>query len=164
MSIPADPDRDADLILSSAIDELVMLRKRIQEDFKANPYGTEDTVTSIDDEYGKSEDMSNMPALIRWVEKGRKEATERGAIFDTSFRCVSEGGSLFYFDPEILVDTLNRAKQALREAEDKLTSTHHVANDYVNGNRVVSQTNWRPLRDRIAETLAEVREALKELP
>jgi len=56
------------------------------------------------DEITESVTESSMDALIDWVKAGRISAASHGAIFDTGFRAVSEGGEILYFDPEVIVD------------------------------------------------------------
>lgn len=47
-------------------------------------------------EFQRPEDTSSLQALCRWVEA----FAVRGEVIDTGFRCVSEGGDVFEFDPE----------------------------------------------------------------
>lgn len=70
-----------------------------------------DTRLPVDIVHSKDDDVTTMQALARWVAAKRADCKQTGDIFDTTFRCVSEGGELFYFDPEVLVDLLWHYRQ-----------------------------------------------------
>ena len=46
-----------------------------------------------------------------------------------------------------------RLREALEDALEKLRSAHHVAEAYVTADRTVGETSWRPLRDRLHESI-----------
>jgi hypothetical protein len=58
-------------------------------------------------------------------------------------------------------------REALEDAEDKLRSARHVAEAYLVADRNAAETNWRALRDRLAESFTKCHAALaatKEKP
>lgn len=69
-------------------------------------------VTITQEEYeslkGKIEHEPSLDAphgledIRRWVVAEKKRIEAEGNFFDDMFRCVDEGGDVFYFDPEVL--------------------------------------------------------------
>lgn len=65
----------------------------------------------------------SVEVLVEWVKKSKKECEAEGSIFDTGFRCVSEGGTIWEFDPEE-IEALSDDNQKLREALGGLRCAH----------------------------------------
>lgn len=49
-----------------------------------------------------SQDLKHdtIDVLVAWVKRSKAECEAKGSIFDTGFRCVSEDGTIWEFDPE----------------------------------------------------------------
>ena len=62
---------------------------------------------------------SAVAGLVVWVTRLKKECAARGSVFDAGFRCVSEGGAIWYFDPESIV-ALAQSERAWREYAERL--------------------------------------------
>ena len=58
---------------------------------------------TINERFEQSDDEHSFLALARWVDSELARCEASGSIFDTGFRCVSEGGEVFEFDPEVVV-------------------------------------------------------------
>lgn len=83
--------------LKDAHEELSTLEDRLRNYHSDAPY--EFTDTKHDLKYA-----TGLEGVVRWVKdsKAAIAADPNGGIFDTILRCVSEGGEVFYFDPEEL--------------------------------------------------------------
>jgi hypothetical protein len=61
----------------------------------------------INDKYGQDGDTTSLPALRRWV----RSFESRGLVLDDIMRAVSEGNSQWDFDPESVVELMDRADE-----------------------------------------------------
>jgi hypothetical protein len=110
------------LTIGELVDENATLLERLkQAEDRLRNYHSDDPETNEDtrEEIGGDANEPSMESLRRWVKKSREEAPARGGIFDTGFRCVSEGGEVFYFDPEEVSDYMDAA-DALRSENSRL--------------------------------------------
>jgi hypothetical protein len=101
--------------LRPLVGQLGLVEDRLRNYHSDDPEKFEDT----QEEIGGNANEQSMESLRKWVKKSREEAELKEAIFDTGFRCVSEGGEVFYFDPEEVSDYMD-ASDALRAENARL--------------------------------------------
>ena len=108
-------DVDAEERHSDQLKRLERMENRLRNYHSDDPEKFEDAKEEI----GGDANEPSMESLRKWVKKSREEAEKDGAIFDTGFRCVSEGGEVFYFDPEEVSDYMDAA-DSLRAENQRL--------------------------------------------
>lgn len=106
------------------------LEKRLLEDHLQLPDGS-DSKDSIAENGLVTYD--SIMALRRWVAQEKERCAKEGSVFDTSFRCVSDGRQLWYVDPETIL--------ALRERAKKLRLALIASNDYIDA-AVEKRSRW----------------------
>lgn len=87
----------------------------------------EDLEREVEHDDDPASDLTGLEQIKAWMYEERARVTAKGNLFDTGFRCVSEGGQVFYFDPEELdrwtytptTEQLNHRAQQRREAQAK---------------------------------------------
>lgn len=93
--------------------EVERLKTMLRERAALNPDGS-DVTPELNAE---CRDESALTTLRNWVtqEKARIEADPNGGMFDTGFRCVSEGGTIFQFDPESMLEEVDQLKAEVKQ-------------------------------------------------
>lgn len=99
------------------MEELLELRARLRNYHSDEDFDDAQLPLNEDPRFSKEPDSHNLETLRRWVQwyKAKLDADPNGGIFDTSMRCVTEGGEIIYLDPEIIVALMDE-RDALREA------------------------------------------------
>lgn len=99
------------------MEELLELRARLLNYHREEDGFDAETTLCTDPRFTRDTDDSNLDVLRRWVNhvKAELDADPNGGIFDTSMRCVTEGGEIIYLDPDLIVALMDE-RDALREA------------------------------------------------
>lgn len=99
------------------LERLQAREKRLQEILLDNSLTEEGDINEpINDQFPE---VSGLEAAYKWALKLKDECAREGTSIDTGFRCVSEGGEIFYFSPEELLtlfEDKNKAEKAIQEA------------------------------------------------
>lgn len=69
-------------------------------------------------------DWSSVEVLVRWV---KEQKARPNYLFDTAFRAVSEGGTVWFFDPEEIEKLWDDRDAAENRAEKAERATHKIA-------------------------------------